>query len=61
MYCIAIAHLIHDPGDTDGAITAGRAVVPSVTVNEWLQGAIENVDLLHSIDVTKNTGHVKHA
>ncbi|ORY44535.1 ADP-ribosylglycohydrolase [Rhizoclosmatium globosum] len=61
-YYIAIAHLINNHGDSEGAIRAAKAVVQNKTVSEWLEEATRNETLLQNMEAVAGLtmGHVKH-
>ncbi|KAJ3064684.1 hypothetical protein HDU98_011917 [Podochytrium sp. JEL0797] len=70
VYCTAISHLINHPGDSAGAIESARAFVTCDNVNDWIDEATANKDLLADMKTAAipskhaagcTMGHVKHA
>lgn len=59
VYCIAIRHLMHNPGDADGAFRKAREwseKLQNEEVIEWLECASDNID----VGYEPNIGFVKY-
>mmetsp|Transcript_15555 Transcript_15555/g.25756 ORF Transcript_15555/g.25756 Transcript_15555/m.25756 type:complete len:345 (+) Transcript_15555:88-1122(+) len=61
LYCIAIAHLINNPGDSAGAVQAVEEYTREENVCEKVQGWVFEKYDIESLDCQKNMGHVKWA
>lgn len=64
LFCVALAHLVENPGDVTGALEAAGSVPASDAVKGWLLLAASSTtidDDDDDIDCTVNVGWVKHA